>query len=377
MNTSQTPAPQTFPMPNEAEGARIAALDVVRGIAVLGILAANIVAFGQGMTAYGWPGGFFAPPGPFADWLWGAQLVLVDGKFRGLFTLLFGAGMVLFFRRAQAKGAGHGLLARRLGWLGLFGFAHWALLWRGDILLSYAIGGLAVLAFVGWEWTRQLTLGLIGYTVGTIAVTAAAAAPMVVAALPRTAEARAGLAQAKADEIADGKVEAALSMAGDYGGMIRHTLGEHLALLPGDTLPVLFETVPLMLIGMALLGAGAFDGRLAPRRQAARAGRCGCWAWPPPCRSRPGRWRAGSAIGRASPRSSAGRWCPICQARWGCCCCCRCGGSMPAAHLPAVSPPWGSAPSPITSARRRWRWRCSRAGASDCSDGSGGSSSTA
>lgn len=272
MNTSQTPAPQTFPMPNEAEGARIAALDVVRGVAVLGILVANIVAFGQGMTAYAWPGGFLAPPGPFADWLWGAQLVLVDGKFRALFTLLFGAGMVLFFRRAQAKGAGHGLLARRLGWLGLFGFAHWALLWRGDILLSYAIGGLAVLAFVGWEWTRQLTLGLIGYTVGTIAVTAAAAAPMVVAALPRTAEARAGLAQAKADEIADGKVEAALSMAGDYGGMIRHTLGEHLALLPGDTLPVLFETVPSMLIGMALLGAGVFEGDLAPRRQAA-------WGW--------------------------------------------------------------------------------------------------
>ena len=55
----------------------------------------------------------------------------------------------------------------------------------------------------------------------------------------------------------------------DVNGRIE---GEPLALLPGDTLPVLFETVPSMLIGMALLGAGVFEGDLAPRRQAA-------WGW--------------------------------------------------------------------------------------------------
>ncbi|MBL8765642.1 MAG: MFS transporter, partial [Phycisphaerae bacterium] len=81
-----------------------------------------------------------------------------DGKMRGLFTLLFGAGMVLFLRGAEAReaGSGPGLLARRLGWLALFGLLHWALLWRGDILLPYAVAGLLMLGFAGYGigvWT--------------------------------------------------------------------------------------------------------------------------------------------------------------------------------------------------------------------------------
>ena len=264
-------------MPNEAPGDRIVALDVVRGVAVLGILAANIIAFGQGMTAYGWPGGFFAPPGPFADWLWGAQLVLVDGKFRAIFSLLFGAGMVLFHRRAAARGAGGGLLARRLGWLGLFGFLHWLLLWRGDILLSYAVAGFAVLWFVGWDWTKQLTLGLIGYGVGALAdfassVPAAAAAQRSYPAGSTMARVQEALRQTQAADIADGKVEAALIAGGDQPGLIGHSLSEHLALLPGETIYALLEAAPLMLIGMALLNLGLFEGAVA-------ASRLRRWGW--------------------------------------------------------------------------------------------------
>ena len=72
---------------------RITSLDIVRGVAVLGIVIANIVGLGQPMTAAVWPGAFLSDPGPLADWLWGAQLVFVDGKLRGIFTLLFGAGL--------------------------------------------------------------------------------------------------------------------------------------------------------------------------------------------------------------------------------------------------------------------------------------------
>ena len=153
-------------------GARLPALDVVRGVAVLGILAANITGMGQPVTAYGWPGGFLSPAGPADEWLWGAQLVLVDGKFRGLFTLLFGAGMVLFERRAAARGQSGNLLVRRLGWLALFGLAHWALLWRGDILLTYAVAGLTVLPFLAWSARKQLALGLAGYIVGAAMILA-------------------------------------------------------------------------------------------------------------------------------------------------------------------------------------------------------------
>ena len=262
--------------PPAANRDRIASLDVVRGVAVLGILAANIIAFGQPMTAYTWPGAFLVPPGPLGDWLWGVQFVLVDGKFRGMFTLLFGAGMVLFYRRALAKECSNrsarGLLARRLAWLGLFGFLHWALLWRGDILLSYALAGLAVLWFVEWDWTKQLTLGLIAYAAGALdsyaaSVPAAAAAQGRFAAGSHMASLRAELLEAEAEHLADGKAESTLIAAGDYGGMVAHTLREHLASLPGGIATVLLEAGPLMLIGMGLLGAGLFNGGIAPRRQ--------------------------------------------------------------------------------------------------------------
>ena len=79
--------------PISATGAaRLLSLDFTRGSAVMGILAANIVAFGQPMIAYMWPAGFLTPHDATSDWMWVAQFVLIDGKMRGLFTLLFGAG---------------------------------------------------------------------------------------------------------------------------------------------------------------------------------------------------------------------------------------------------------------------------------------------
>src|SRR6478735_1815874 len=92
--------------PDEPVGSeeRIVALDFIRGIAVLGILFPNIVAFGHPILAYFWPE---ALPGGATDsdhafWLF--QFVFMDGKFRGLFTLLFGAGMMLFMERTWARG---------------------------------------------------------------------------------------------------------------------------------------------------------------------------------------------------------------------------------------------------------------------------------
>src|SRR6187431_775672 len=81
-------------------GERIVTLDLIRGVAVLGILFANITAFGQPVTAYFWPE---ALPGGATVWdhaVWYFQLIFVDHKFRGLFSLLFGAGVYLFTERA-------------------------------------------------------------------------------------------------------------------------------------------------------------------------------------------------------------------------------------------------------------------------------------
>lgn len=259
MKTSQTGLAPFPPGRHDAIASRLASLDVVRGVAVLGILAANIVGMGQPMVAYGWPSGFLTEPGPLSDWLWGMQMAFVDGKFRGLFTLLFGAGMVLFQRRAEKREPGQGRLVRRLAWLALFGLAHWALLWRGDILLTYAVAGLAALPFLAWPAHKQFALGLAGYLVGAAMLLGVVAA--MVAVDP------AGWREVAAEDMIDGRLEGAVMASGDYGAWIAHSLGAHLEDLLAGVLWALFETLPLLLIGMSLVSAGVFDGRADPRRQ--------------------------------------------------------------------------------------------------------------
>ena len=87
-----------------AAAERIDTLDFIRGLAVMGILAANIVAFGQPFEAYMYPTAFLTDPADPGGWMWIAQFILIDGKMRGLFTLLFGAGVYLFMEKAWARG---------------------------------------------------------------------------------------------------------------------------------------------------------------------------------------------------------------------------------------------------------------------------------
>ena len=96
---------------------RLVTLDFIRGVAVLGILIANVVGMAYPYLAYEWPPAMGRDPGTGDAAVWLAQYVLIDGKMRGLFTLLFGAGMYLFLERAWARGQSEGLQARRLAWL--------------------------------------------------------------------------------------------------------------------------------------------------------------------------------------------------------------------------------------------------------------------
>jgi uncharacterized protein len=250
-------------------GARVASLDFIRGIAVLGILAANIVAFGQPMTAYMYPGAFLTPHGPAEDWMWVGQFVLVDGKMRGLFTLLFGAGIWLFLERAAARGAGRGLQARRLVWLALFGLIHFFFLWQGDILFYYALCGLLALPLVALAARRQLALGLALYLLGALiygAMTVGMAWAVDTPAAPM-AELRASLIEAQASEIAQGERVAALIARGDYAGFVARNFAEDAATPLMMFFFFLLETLPLILIGMAMFRLGLFDGRIDPAKQ--------------------------------------------------------------------------------------------------------------
>ena len=116
---------------------RIRTLDLIRGLAVMGILAVNVASFAQpGATAYS---PHLSAGGMLEDLVFAIRLVVFEGKMRGLFAMLFGASLLLYLRRKQRDGVeAITLQMRRLFWLALFGLLHFALLWDGDILFLYA-----------------------------------------------------------------------------------------------------------------------------------------------------------------------------------------------------------------------------------------------
>jgi uncharacterized protein len=123
-------------------GQRYQSLDAIRGIAVMGILLMNIVVFALPEAASLNPLAYGHHS--TADWItWGVMVVLVDGKMRGLFSMLFGASMLLVYERAEAGGSdGPSVHVRRMVWLLVFGLLHYYLIWMGDILTLYALCGL-------------------------------------------------------------------------------------------------------------------------------------------------------------------------------------------------------------------------------------------
>jgi len=125
---------------------RIATLDVLRGMALLGILLMNMEAFvgpldlsTSGIDPH-WQG--------VDRWADAFVYIFVQGKFFTLFSLLFGAGFAVMAQRAEVAGRDFTrfYLRRSLGLLGI-GLVHALLLWSGDILVVYALLSFLLLAF--------------------------------------------------------------------------------------------------------------------------------------------------------------------------------------------------------------------------------------
>jgi uncharacterized protein len=139
---------------------RVASVDVLRGLAVLGILGMNIYAFALPWPAYGNPfkgGG----TGLLDLGTWWATHLLFEMKFMAIFSMLFGAGLVLMAERAEARGARFGAVYyRRLLWLLLIGIFHAYLMWYGDILFAYAVCGLVLYPLRRLGPKLLVTLGL-------------------------------------------------------------------------------------------------------------------------------------------------------------------------------------------------------------------------
>lgn len=138
-----------------AEGERIASLDVLRGFALLGILLLNILGFGLLSNAI-----FFPDPETSSGLdtgVWGGIELAAEGAMRALFSMLFGAGVLLLATGPRAKSAA--VFFKRHFWLLMFGVLDmFVLLWLGDILIVYALAGM-LLFFVRNASARRLLIG--------------------------------------------------------------------------------------------------------------------------------------------------------------------------------------------------------------------------
>ena len=143
-----------------SEAERLLAVDALRGFALLGILAMNIMAFAWPEPAYDNPlrgGGFTG----LDRAIWFFNHLVFEGKMMTIFSMLFGAGLVLMDHRAAARGGRVGwIYYRRILWLLLIGLVHAYLIWGGDILVLYAECGLFLYLFRNKTPRTLIILGI-------------------------------------------------------------------------------------------------------------------------------------------------------------------------------------------------------------------------
>jgi uncharacterized protein len=251
---------------------RILSLDVIRGIAVMGIFSVNVVGMGMIEDAY-----FYPPAQGFEGFwdraMWAGNMLVVDGRFRSLFSILFGASMVLVIERAMAAGrtAWKVHYARMIVLL-LFGLVHYYFFWWGDILANYALVGMIAFAFwrLGRGWLLAASLAALslyyvpeieGAVLGLrVAQTERAQADREPAKLDeagRTLEEQVALIGERqlALDIAEDK-QAHASPAAHFAFVTEHAPWRPFASVPGYGL----ETLGLMLLGMAGYKSGFLTG---------------------------------------------------------------------------------------------------------------------
>lgn len=232
---------------------RILPLDLVRGAAVIGVVLMNVAAIMLPRAIAIFPSlGAGPATASLPDALvWLAGFVLVDGKARALLAMLFGASSLLVVDRAEMDGRdGVAAQRRRLLWLLPIGFAHYALIWSGDILILLAVGGLIALRFAAGEPLDLLKAAFLFFAVQLLI-----AVMLTVATYVTTASATydALLQREMVLDIAvhrDGYLPLMMLRIMD--------LPRVAALLAVHALP---ETLGFMMLGMAMAKGGFFSGQ--------------------------------------------------------------------------------------------------------------------
>lgn len=147
---------------------RIQTIDIVRGFALLGILLMNIPGFGIDNAVF-----FKILEGPKDNpdyYALAAMGSFFEGTMRGLFSMLFGAGMILFTLNKKETPGGLSVAEayyRRLLWLVLFGMINaYILLWQGDILFYYGLIGMVLYPLRKMSPKWLLMLGVLCFVIG-------------------------------------------------------------------------------------------------------------------------------------------------------------------------------------------------------------------
>jgi uncharacterized protein len=212
---------------------RIAAIDMVRGIALFGVMAINVATVFRASIFER-----FLPDGGDGTWLdralYSVLMAGIDLKAFALFSLLFGVGLAIQYDHLSADSRRTVLLVRRLAFLLLVGAAHLVLIWNGDILFEYAIAGFVVLPFL---FCRLRILTLVGTAL--LAVFLVASFLPELASMPSRAWMRQNVAEATRIYGSGGFAEVLAFRVHELSGF----LPLHVSMFP--------RTVALMLIGAA------------------------------------------------------------------------------------------------------------------------------
>ena len=250
-------------------GNRHLTLDTVRGVAVLGILLLNIIAFAMPAPAYFNPAAYGGAEGiDLAAWF--GNFVLFDGKMRGLFSFLFGASTLLVIERATAKGESAARVHyARMIWLLVFGLVHLWAIWWGDILNHYALIGMIAFLF---RTARVKTLLIVGCILLVIQFMVSAFIPMIAAIAqltpgkPGMAEAIEGLKQGFGQPPTAWLTEDVAIHRGSWWAIAVDRFSEAQWMPLVGLMQYGWETLAYMLFGMAAFRNGMLTGQWERRR---------------------------------------------------------------------------------------------------------------
>lgn len=243
------------PAPAPVEAARrIRTLDVLRGLAILGILAVNAPFF-----AAPWQTALNPNLEPLSieggpAWPWFVPHVFFEAKFITLFSLLFGASVFLVGGERGDLERGK-VLRRRLGWMLLFGIIHGAAIWFGDILLVYAISGFVVMFARSWTPRTLMTVGAGAY----LAMQAFAfLSGALVGIVPAEAlqEMRAMMWEPAAQDVS----AAIASFSGSFIDSLIANFRAWAQFVPHEMYSAVPRTIAVMMVGLALFKWGFMSG---------------------------------------------------------------------------------------------------------------------